>query len=139
MSKKTKLLMAGLIIGLVGIAATIGIAIGTDMIMSREESKTYHFEETFDTLKFPDKDNRLSEAGILQGDDYRVEAYIKAWRPEPIDIDSILSFEVKDGELYITVNPFPNDFLGMFPQPYELNIDVYTPLGDSLITDWGIE
>lgn len=135
MSKRTKMLWAGLAVGLIGIAVTIGLAIATDAIMSRDDSGTYYFDEPFHTVQFPDKDNRLSEIEVLAGD-YRVEAYIKAWRPELIDIDRMLSFNVSDGELYITMTPFPDDFLGMFRQPYELKIAVYSPLGDSLKIDW---
>lgn len=136
MSKRTKLLWMGLITGLIGVAVTIGIAIAADAIMSREDSNTYYFDEPFHTLVLPDElERRPSGFGMMEGD-YKVEAFIKAWRPEKIDIDDILSVEVKDGALYIAKKPFPDDFFGMFPQPYELIIDIYTPQGVDLDTRW---
>lgn len=137
MSKKTKLLFIGLITGLAGIAVTIGIAIGTDALMSREDFKVYRFDEPFNTVVFPEESERCPVGfggveGDSRDDEYKVEAYIKAWRPEHIDIDDILTVEVSNGELFISKRPFPDDFLGLFPQPYELSIDIYTPLGVEL-------
>lgn len=136
MSKKSKLLWVGFALGIIGIIATISIAIGTGAIMSREASKTYYFDKPFETLALPEyPGNSPSNVAIMQGD-YKVEAYVKAWRPEQIDIDKLLNVEVRDGILYITMNKFPDDFFGMFPQPYELDITVYTPLGDDLKEIW---
>ncbi len=135
MSKRTKLLFIGLIIGLVGMAFTIGVAIGTDMIMSREDSETFYFNEPFDTLVLSYTGLPNFKVRVAQGE-YKVDAYIKAWRPENIDLDNKLSFDIIDGVLYISLEPFPDDFLGMFPQPLEMIINVYSPLGDDLDVRW---
>jgi hypothetical protein len=127
MNKKVKRLISGLVIGVIGAAATIGVMVGTGALMSREAEKTYHFDEPFTAYAFPDPERVSAEVDFMQGDEYRAEAYIKAWRPEPIDIDELVSLEVKDGVLYITQTPFPDDFLGFFPQPYELRLTVYAP------------
>lgn len=127
MSKKTKLLLAGLIIGLAGIAVTIGIAISTDAIMSREDEKTFPISEPFSSIATKDIEQTSVQVVPAGQEGIKISAYIKAWRPEHIDISKLISADVKNGVLTITRTPFPDDFLGLFPQPYELKITVYAP------------
>lgn len=126
-SKSYKVLLWGLIIGLVGMAVTIGITIATDKLMSRETEAVFEVGEAFESVAL---DTGAAEVSFVPTDaEYRVEAYIKAWRPEPIDLDEIVSVAVNDGVLTITETPFPSDFFGVFPQPYELKLTVYAPEG----------
>lgn len=135
MSKKVKWLFWGLVIGLAGIAVTMAVAIVADMIMSREDTKVYFSEKPFDTLVLSGAEYSSCEIHTAQGE-YKIEAYIKAWRPEHIDLDKRLDMSTKDGQLGIVFEPFPNDFFGMFAQPYEMIITVYSPLGDDLDIRW---
>lgn len=127
MRKSVKLLWAGFAIGFIGCAATIGVVIGTGTLMSRETQKTYAITEPFESVVFPPT-SHTTTAVEQSKDGYSVEAYVKAWRPEDIDLDKIVSFDVKDGVLYITETPFPDDFFGFFPQPYELRLTVHAPV-----------
>lgn len=124
MSKKTKLLLTGLIIGLIGIAVTIG---STDAIMSREDEKMFPINERFISIAAPDIEQASIQVVPAGQEGPGISAYIKAWRPEYIDVSKMISANVKDGVLTITKTPFPDDFLGLFPQPYELKITVYAP------------
>ncbi len=126
MGRKTKLLWIGLAIGFIGCAAVIGVIIGTGTLMSREDAKTYVISEPFDSIMFSDP---CHEPVMLQPskDGYSVDVYVKAWRPGPIDLDDMLSFSVENGVLRITETPFPDDFLGFLPQPYELRLTIYVP------------
>ncbi len=127
MNKKTKLLLAGLVTGLIGIAVTIGIAISTDAIMSREDEKTFPIDKQFSSIAAPDIEQDSIRVVPAEQNGPKISAYIKAWRPEHIDVSRMISAEVNDGVLTITKTPFPDDFLGLFSQPYELKITVYAP------------
>lgn len=127
MNKKVKLLLAGLIIGLIGIAVTIGIAISTDAIMSREDEEFYPIDKPFSSITAPEIDQTSIQVLPAGEEGSGVRAYIKAWRPEHIDINNMISAGVSGGVLTITKEPFPDDFLGLFPQPYELKITIYAP------------
>lgn len=127
MRKKTNLLLTGLVIGLTGIAVTIGIAIGTDAIMSREDEEIFSIGEPFSSIAAPDIEQRYIHVVPAGQEGVKVSAYIKAWRSEHIDVSEIISARVNNGVLTITMAAFPDDFLGLFPQPYELKITVYAP------------
>lgn len=129
MSRKVKWLWAGLAIGFIGAAATLGVIIGTGTVMSREAEKTYVITEPFESVEFPKTSHTTAVSEQSQDGGYSVRAYVKAWRPEDIDLDKIVSFSVEDGTLHIAETPFPDDFLGFFPQPYELKLTVYAPEG----------
>jgi hypothetical protein len=127
MGRRTKLLWIGLAIGFMGCAATLGVIIGTGTLMSREAEKAYAITEPFESVELsgPHRDITL----LPSKNGYSVNAYVKAWRPEPIDLDGMLSFSVEDGVLHIAETPFSDDFFGFFPQPYELRLTIYVPEG----------
>ena len=53
-------------------------------------------------------------------------------------MDDVLTVGISDGTLQIKELGFPSDFLGIFPQPYEMKVTVYAPedvldaMGDEL-------
>ena len=126
MKKKTMILVILLAVGTVGLAITMGYILGSNTLMSREAAKTYEVREPYDTVQF---DTALAYAYVQPSEngETRVETYAKAWLPHEIDMDSIFSVTVQDGVLTITQNPFPDEFLGVFPQPCELDLYVYLP------------
>ena len=126
MKTKTKVLLILLAVGVVGVAATMGYIMGSSTLISREAEKTYAVSEPFDTVKFH---TVLGQVTVLPAEDgeTRVEAYAKAWLPEEIDMDEHISVAVEDGVLVVTETPFPDEFLGVFPQPYEMILRVYVP------------
>ncbi len=126
MKKKTKILLILLAVGVVGLAATMGYILGSNALMSREAAKTYEITEAYDTVQF---DTVLAYANVQPSMDGKthVETYAKAWLSHEIDMDSIVSIEIVDGVLTVTETPFPDEFLGVFPQPYELRLNVYLP------------
>lgn len=126
MKKKTKALWILLAVGIAGIAATMGYLFGSGALMSREAVKTYEISELYNTLQLK---TSLAQVSVLpeQTGETRVEAYVKAWLPDEIDMDDVVSVSVKDGALTVTETPFPSEFLGVFPQPYEMNLRVYLP------------
>ncbi|MGE5494926.1 MAG: hypothetical protein ACM3S4_06475 [Burkholderiales bacterium] len=125
MNSKTKLLWIGLAIGFIGCAATLGVIIGTGTLMSREAEKAYAITEPFESIELSGPHRDITLLPSKNGSS--VNAYAKAWRPEPIDLDAMLSFSVQDGALHIAETPFPDNFLGFFPQPYELRLTIYVP------------
>lgn len=126
MKTKTKVLLILLAVGVAGIAATMGVILGSDTLMSREAEKTVAVTEPFDSVRL---DTVLAQAEVLpsDADGVRVEAYAKAWLSHEIDMDGLVSVAVEDGVLVVTETPFPAEFMGMFPQPYELKLRVYVP------------
>jgi hypothetical protein len=71
----------------------------------------------------------LSQAQVemVASDECRVEAYVKAWRIGEIDMDDVLAVRLEDDVLEIEEKGFPSDFLGLFPQPYEMKLMIYAP------------
>lgn len=126
MSKKVRLLWIGLAIGFIGTAATFGVIVGTGTLISRETEKTYAITEPFESVEFPETEHTTAVVEQSAGG-YSLKAYVKAWRPEAIDIDKIVSFTVENGVLRIKDTPFADDLLGFFPQPYELRLTLYAP------------
>jgi hypothetical protein len=126
MKTKTKVLLILLAVGVVGVAVTMGYIVGSGTLISREAEKTYAISEPFDTVAF---DTTQAQVTVLPAEDgeTRIEAYAKAWLPEEIDMDVHVSVAVQDGALVVTETPFPDEFLGVFPQPYELILRVYVP------------
>ena len=126
MKTKTKVLLILLAVGIVGIAATMGYMLGSGTLMSREAVKTIEVSEPYDTVQF---DTVLAYAYVQPSENgkTRVETYAKAWLSEEIDMDSIIRVDVVDGVLTVTETAFPDEFLGVFPQPYELQLYVYLP------------
>lgn len=126
MKTKTKILLMLLAVGIVGLAVTMGYILGSNALMSREATKTYEVSEPYETVSFNTvlacADVQPSENG-----ETRVETYAKAWLSHEIDMDSIVGVTVLDGVLTVTETAFPDDFLGAFPQPYELKLCVYLP------------
>jgi len=121
-----KILVILLAVGILGTAVTMGYIMGSSTLISREAEKTYAVAESFDTMKF---DIVLGQVTVLPAGDgeTRVEASAKAWLPEEIDMDEHIRVEVADGVLVVTETPFPDEFLGVFPQPYEMILQVYVP------------
>jgi hypothetical protein len=124
MKKTTKLFIIFLIIGVVGLAAMLGAVIGTGMMYSRETTKSYAFDEMPSAIKL---ETVHAQVSLVASDECRVEAYAKAWRPEEIDMDTLVNARMEGGELAVTEKPFANDFIGFFPQPYEMKLTVYAP------------
>lgn len=124
MKRMGKILTTLFVIGLIGIAAVIGAALGTGHIRPYAETKRYSLEN----VERAQMDLRSAQVTVVPvAEEYRIEVYVNAWLPRPINFDQIVSVEVTDGNLSITETPFPNEFLGMFPQPYEMDITLYLP------------
>ena len=124
MKKMTKLLLILFIIGFCGTAVTMGIIIGSGQLMSHEARKDYAVEEPFGTLRL---DTTAAQVTVIPSEKAHVQAYAKAWLPGPVDMDAVVDVRVRDGELTVTETPFPAEFLGMFPQPYEMQLTIYMP------------
>ncbi len=122
----TKVLLILLAVGILGTAVTMGYIMGSSTLISREAEKTYTVTTPFDTLKFH---TVLGQVTVLPAEDgkTRVEASAKAWLPEDIDMDEHIRLDVQEGVLVVTETPFPDEFLGVFPQPYEMILRVYVP------------
>ena len=125
-NKPLKILLWGLVIGLVGMAVTMGVAVGSGRITSRETEEIIAAGTPFESVIL---DTTMADVQFVTSDSYEVEAYTKAWRPSPIDINEVVHVSVDKGVLTITETGFPNDFLGIFPQPYELGLTIYAPEG----------
>lgn len=124
MKRTEKILTTLLIIGFVGVAATIGAVLGTGHIRPYAETKSYPVENVQRT------ELNLHSAQVTAvpvTENYRAEVYVHAWLEHPIDFDEILSVEVQDGTLAVTETPFPAEFMGLFPQPYEMKMTLYLP------------
>ncbi len=124
MKKSTKLFIILLIVGTVGLAAMLGATIGTGMMYSRETSQTYVFDAAPDAVSL---ETVQAQVTLVPSEECRVEAYVKAWRPDEIDMSDVLDVSMEDGDLTIKEKPFAADFLGFFPQPYEMKLTIYTP------------
>lgn len=124
MKRSTKVLIILLILGTVGLAAMLAVIVGTGMLYSRETLHTYEFDQTPAAIVM---DMKQAQIDLVPSDECRVEAYVKAWRTAEIDMDDVLAVSMADGTMQIREKGFPTDFLGIFPQPYELKITVYAP------------
>ena len=59
--------------------------------------------------------------------------------PGSVNMDDVVDVRVQDGVLVVTETPFTAEFIGVFPQPYEMKITVYMPqeLCDTYGEDFG--
>jgi hypothetical protein len=124
MKKSIKLFVILLIAGAVGLTVTLSVAVGAGVLISREASRTYEFDGMPTAIKLDLQQARIEPA---PADECRVEAFVKAWRADDIDMDDVLAVRMAGGVLEIAEQPFPSDFLGYFPQPYEMSITIYAP------------
>jgi hypothetical protein len=124
MKKSTKALIILLIVGTAGLAAMLAAIVGGGVLYSREATKTYEFDETPTAIVM---DIKQAQIELVPFDECRVEAYVKAWRMGEIDMDDVLIVRLADGALHIEEAGFPSDFLGYFPQPYEMKVTLYAP------------
>lgn len=124
MTKRMKVLLLVLGVGLCGLIITSAIIIGSGQLASREESRSYAVSESFDDVRIQ---KSAATVTFAAADDVRIDVYAKAWLDKPIDLDQLVAIQVLNGVLQITETPFPDVFLGIFPQPYELSITIYVP------------
>lgn len=124
MKKPTKLFIVLLIAGAVGLAVVLIAAVASGTIYSREASKSYTFDEAQAAITLHTKQAQVE---LVPSGECRVEAYVKAWRPDGIDMGSVLTVQMEGGVLKIEEKGFPDDFLGLFPQPYEMKLTIYAP------------
>ena len=111
--------------GLLGVVVSLGAIVGTGVIRSYEASKTYSIPEPFISAQI--KSYQAQILIVPAEGDFRVQGYAKAWLERPIDMDTVLSVSNENGVLTVTETPFPAEFLGLFPQPYELLVTLYLP------------
>ncbi len=124
MKKSTKVLIILLIVGAAGLTAMLGVIVGSGVLYSRETAKDYEFGEIPNAIVM---DIQQSQIELMPSDECHVEAYVKAWRTGEINMDDVLTVSMADGTLQIEEKGFPVDFLGLFPQPYEMKVTVYAP------------
>ena len=124
MKKSTRVLIILLIVGTVGLAAMLGAIVGTGVLYSRETTKSYEFGELPAAVVM---DLKQAQINLVSSGECRVEAYVKAWRPDEIDMNDVLAVNMTDGTLEIEEKGFPADLMGIFPQPYEMKVTVYAP------------
>ncbi len=124
MKPTQKTLIILIITGLVGVAVILGVILGMGYIRPYAQTQSYpaeNVERAVLTLR------AAKVTAVPATEQYRAEVYVNAWLPRPPAFDSIVSVTVTDGTLNITETPFPDEFFGIFPQPYELNITLYLP------------
>lgn len=125
MKRIDKVLWLLLLIGLVGAAVTCGVVVGDKILWQYDENKVY-------TLQEPITAAELNMRGafvevIPSQSDFRVEVHASAWLEQSFAMEQILTVTQTDDVLIVTQTPFPQRFLGMFPQPYALDIKLYLP------------
>lgn len=124
MKRAGKILAILLLIGLLGTAAAVGIVLGTGYIRPFAETNVYSVED-IERAQLNLHFAQVSAVPVTEN--YRVEVYVHAWLEYPLDFDEIMSVEVQDGTLSVTETSFPAEFMGMFPQPYEMKMTLYLP------------
>lgn len=124
MKRTSKILLILMAIGFVGVAGIVGIAVGTGHIRPYAQTQRYSVENV---QRAQLNLHHAQVTAVPATADYRVEVYVNAWLPNPIDFDKIAAIDVADGTLTVTETPFSAEFLGLFPQPYEMNITLYLP------------
>ncbi len=122
MKRTGKRLTTLFVIGLAGAATVLGVILGTGHIRPYAQTQRYSVENV---QRAQLNLHSAQVTAVPAAADYRVEIYVNAWLPNPIDFDQIAAIEVADGTLTVTETPFPAEFLGVFPQPYEMNITLY--------------
>lgn len=123
MKKTTKILLVLLAVGIAGVAITMGVAISTDMLMSREDTQVYAVSEPFDKLEL----SANAPVELLVAEQASIEVFAKAWLPQPINVQAFVDVRVHNGVLKIDEVPPAPKFFGFFPQPYELKITLRLP------------
>ncbi len=124
MKPTQKTLIILMITGLAGIAVILGIILGIGQIRPYAQTQSYpvenveHIALTLHAAKV---------TAVPATEQYRAEVYVNAWLPRPPAFDRVVSVTMTDGTLNITETPFPDEFFGIFPQPYEINITLYLP------------
>ena len=125
MKKSIKILLILTVIGAIGLAAALCVVMGTGTLMSREASKEYTVEESFNTVKL--ETVKAEVELVANNTETKVSAYSKAWLSHEIDMDDLVDVSVKGGVLVVSETPFEPHFFGIFPQPYELKLTVTVP------------
>lgn len=121
---KNKTLVLVMIAGFAGVAVMMAVIMGSGLLMSRETQTEYAVKEDFSDVAL---NTVAAQINVVPSDQPRVTAYAKAWLKAPIDMHDIVTVTVEDGVLNVTETPFPAEFFGLFPQPYELKITLYLP------------
>lgn len=124
MKKLTKTLLVLMLIGIGGVTVMMAFIMGSGTLMSREAQNDYAVEQDFSDVKM---DTVMAQVTVEPSEQTHVTAYAKAWLSAPIDMDAIVDVSVKDGVLRVKESPFPDEFFGIFPQPYELKLTLYLP------------
>ena len=125
MKRFDKVLWLLLLVGLVGTIVTVGVVVGGHMLWQYEVTKEFPLQSPVTSAKL---DTLGAAVELIPSDkDFRVEVYATAWLEKPLVLDDILSVRQQGGEVTITETAFPQRFLGMFPQPYGLNLKLYLP------------
>ena len=125
MKRLDKMLWIFLLVGLVGAAVTCGVIVGDKMLWQYDQNAVYSVEEPITTvvLDIPGAAVEL----IPSETNFRVEAHASAWLEQSFDMEQILTVTQTNDVLTLAQTPFPQRFLGMFPQPYALDIKLYLP------------
>ena len=124
MKPTQKTLIILVITGLVGVAVILGVILGMGYIRPYAQTQSYPIENVERAVL------TLHAAKVIAvpaTEQYRAEVYVNAWLPRPPAFEQIVSVTVTDGTLEITETSFPDEFFGIFPQPYEMNITLYLP------------
>ncbi len=125
MKRFDKVLWLLLLVGLVGTIVTVGVVVGGHMLWQYEVTKEFPLQSPVTSAKL---DTLGAAVELIPSDkDFRVEVYATAWLEKPLVLDDILSVTQQGSEVTITQTAFPQRFLGMFPQPYGLNLKLYLP------------
>ena len=102
----------------------LGFLFGTGTLRSYEGTKSYALADIESVTVYA----HLAQVRVVPSQtDYRAEVYAKAWLAGPIDFDKIFAVHADSGAFNVTETPFPAEFLGVFPQPYEMRITLYLP------------
>ncbi len=127
MRKSTKLYLVTFLISLVLAMATAGALVLTGTIIHRESHESVAltdaeytgilFNTSFATV--------VTEPSDSNGTEAKIDLY--AWRGADFHAAGHVKLAVENGRLVLTELPFPNDFLGFFPQPYAMDIKLSVP------------
>lgn len=125
MKKSTKRLLILFGIGVVGLALTISIVIGTGTLSHRDAAKVYEIDEPFSMVQL----NTINAQVMFSEteDQSRLDTNVIAWMDKELNMDELIQINVENDVLTISEHPFESNFLGMFPQPYELKITLSAP------------
>lgn len=125
MKKSVKILLALCILGVIGLAVTGAMLMGTGKLMSYEATKDYEINVPIQKIELNTVKAQVSF--VPENERCKVVSYAKAWLPGPINMDSVLNVTVEGGVLIVTEKAFPKTFFGLFPQPYEMILTLHVP------------